>query len=78
MDVVTERVLSALSITELPIIEITVLLYLFSLVVFYVLIYLEIRKMNNENDKLEVFLKYFNEETVQKNKHMSAVLKKNI
>lgn len=34
--------------------------------------------MNNENDKLEVFLKYFNEETVQKNKHMSAVLKKNL
>ena len=42
------------------------------------LLWIELKKMNSENEKLEVFLKYFNEETVQKNKHMSALLTKNI
>lgn len=55
----------------------TVFLYVFSLTVFFLSIYFNIRKMIEENEKLEVFLKYFDEEILVKNKHMNGLFNKN-
>ena len=77
VDVVVERVLSALTIKSLLFLPATVFLYVFSLTVFFLSVYFNIRKMIEENEKLEVFLKYFDEEILVKNKHMNGLFNKN-
>lgn len=78
VDVVVERVTSSLSIKTLMFLPATVFLYIFSLTVFFLSIYFNVRKMIEENEKLEVFLKYFDEEILVKNKHMNGLLNKNM
>ena len=77
VDVVVERVLGALTIKSLLFLPATVFLYVFSLTVFFLSVYFNIRKMIEENEKLEVFLKYFDEEILVKNKHMNGLFNKN-
>ena len=77
VDVVVERVLGSLTIKSLLFLPATVFLYVFSLTVFFLSVYFNIRKMIEENEKLEVFLKYFDEEILVKNKHMNGLFNKN-
>lgn len=78
LDIVTGKVRGAYRIHQEPTLLPTLSLYLVSLGVFLMAGYSSQKSMERARERLENFLKFFNEETIMKNKHLSNTVKLSI
>lgn len=78
MDVVVEQVTKSFTTRPIPSPGPAIIVYCFSVVVFFVSVVLILRQLESEYLKLECFLKFFDMESLLKNKHMSTVMAKNM
>lgn len=65
-------------IRETPLVTPTITIYLVTLIIFISEGYFGYRRINKETDRLEIFLKYFDDETLSKNKHLNNIVRKEI
>lgn len=72
-DYVIEKVTPVLLTSSYQYIETSLVFYLISMVILCVAIYVGSKSVNTEIEKLEVFLRFFTEEMITKNKHMNRL-----
>lgn len=78
VDVVVNNIQKNIHTVDTPSQSSASILYLISLLIFFVTVFLVLRNLESECKKLECFLKFFNVEALLKNKHMSTVMAKNM
>lgn len=78
VDVVVEQITNSLQTSPVSSPRAVVVIYVFSVIVFFASVILILNQLESEYTKLETFLKFFDVEALLKNKHMSTVMSKNM
>lgn len=78
VDVVVEKITNSFETKPIPSPRAAIVIYFFSVAVFFVSVIIILCQLESEYLKLECFLKFFDIETLLKNKHMSTVMAKNM
>lgn len=78
VDVVVSNITNRMALREVSIPTLVILVYVISVVAFFVSTIIITRQLEEELSKLECFLKFLHMEALLKNKHMSTVMAKNM
>ena len=78
VDVVVQNISDRLTIREVPTPTLVILVYVASVIAFFVSTIVITSQLEEELSKLECFLKFLHMEALLKNKHMSTVMAKNM
>ena len=72
-DYVIDKITPILLTSQYNYVDFSIVFYLISMIILCIAIYGSSKAVNDEIERLESFLLYFNEETITKNKHMNRL-----